>query len=179
MSLKYAILGFLSISDKTGYDLQKKNERTIQHFWPSTQSQIYRTLKDLEGDGLIKGEITIQREKPNKRLYSLTPEGEKELLDWLASPLEPPPHRNQFLVQLFFSKHISRDAICANLAHYRERMEARLEYLKSNEVRNKIDNADSPKEEVLFQIIVDNGIRQLEAEIGWVDSSISKIMELE
>ncbi|MBN2085752.1 MAG: PadR family transcriptional regulator [Anaerolineales bacterium] len=179
MSLKHAILGFLSISDKTGYDLQKKNEQTIQHFWPSTQSQIYRTLKELERDGLIKGEITIQREKPNKRLYALTPEGKQELVDWLAGPLDPAPHRNQFLVQLFFSKHISRDAICANLSHYRARLEARLEYLKSDEVRTKFALAASPKEEALFRIIVDNGIRLLEAEIGWVNSSILKIEELE
>ena len=179
MSLKHAILGFLSISAKTGYDLQKKNEQTIQHFWPSTQSQIYRTLKELERGGLIDGEVTIQHEKPNKRMYTLTPKGKKELLGWVASPLEPAPHRNQFLVQLFFSEHISRDAICANLSHYRERLKARLEYMKSKEVQDKIAFAVSPKEKALFEIIVDNGVRLLETEMDWADSSIAKMKELE
>lgn len=87
MSLKHTILGFLSTQDLSGYDLQKKIENTINHFWPSTQSQIYRTLKELIDDGHVDMQIIYQDEKPNKKLYSITANGKKELNHWLGSNL--------------------------------------------------------------------------------------------
>ena len=53
MSLRHAILGFLSFQPFTGYDLKKAFDRSVRHFWPATQSQIYRTLAELDADGLI------------------------------------------------------------------------------------------------------------------------------
>ena len=44
MSLKHAVLGFLSIAPMTGYDLRKHMEESVAHFWPADQAQIYRTL---------------------------------------------------------------------------------------------------------------------------------------
>ena len=38
MSLKHAILGFLSFAPLTGYDLKKAFDRSVQHFWPANQS---------------------------------------------------------------------------------------------------------------------------------------------
>jgi PadR family transcriptional regulator, regulatory protein AphA len=178
MSLKYAILGFLNISPKTGYDLQKKNEQTLSHFWSSTQSQVYRTLKELEEAGLIESEITIQREKPNKRMYSLTGAGREDLIRWLSGPVDPAPHRNAFLVQLFFSDPVSPQTICGNLAHYREGLSAKLRYLQSEQADRRIDLGRSVKEKTLFRIIVDNGVRLLECEIAWADEAIRRLEQL-
>jgi hypothetical protein len=48
MCLKHAILGILSFSPMTGYDLKKAFDRSVRHFWPVNQSQIYRTLAELD-----------------------------------------------------------------------------------------------------------------------------------
>ena len=47
MSLKHAILGFLSFKSLTGYGLKKAFDRSVQHFGPGNQSQIYRELAAL------------------------------------------------------------------------------------------------------------------------------------
>jgi PadR family transcriptional regulator, regulatory protein AphA len=47
MSLKYAILGFLSLAPLSGYDLKKSFDRSLGHLWPADQSQIYRTLSQM------------------------------------------------------------------------------------------------------------------------------------
>ena len=35
MSLKHAILGFLSLQPMTGYDLKKAFDQSVRHFWPA------------------------------------------------------------------------------------------------------------------------------------------------
>ena len=175
MSLKHTILGFLNNSPKTGYDLQKKIKITISHFWPSTQSQIYRTLNEMSDDKLISSKLEYQDEKPNKKIYSITDKGYEELLNWLKSPLNIPAHRNQFLVQLFFSKNIDKDYVIANLNHYKDELEKKLKFLKSKEVTGMVKMTDKDIEKVLFDVILNNGLKVLECEIGWAEESIDKI----
>ena len=50
--LKYAILGFLSYTPMTGYDIKLRMDRSTSHFWHAKLSQIYTTLKSLEEEQL-------------------------------------------------------------------------------------------------------------------------------
>jgi DNA-binding PadR family transcriptional regulator len=54
MSLKHAILGFLSIRPLSGYDLKKAIDGTVGHFWTADQAQIYRMLASLVGEELVE-----------------------------------------------------------------------------------------------------------------------------
>ncbi len=172
MSLKHAILGFLNNSPKTGYDLQKKIESTIRHFWPSTQSQIYRTLADMLKDGEIVVEVQYQDEKPNRKIYSLTESGHKELLRWLSTPIDIADHRNQFLVQLFFSSTIGKDVIVENLRYYRAEMKNRLAFLNSAEVSAMMGTSSTTLQDALYRSIRQNGVRMLVNEIAWAGETI-------
>ena len=67
MSLKHAVLGFLSIAPMSGYDLRKHMEESVAHFWPADQAQIYRTLGHLAADGLVSVETIPQEGKPDRR----------------------------------------------------------------------------------------------------------------
>ena len=44
MSLKHALLGFLSYAPMTGYDLKRYFDQSIHHFWNANLSQIYPRL---------------------------------------------------------------------------------------------------------------------------------------
>lgn len=179
MSLKYTILGFLRNNPKTGYDLQKWIEKTISHFWPSTQSQIYRTLNEMSQESLIVSEIEYQHEKPNKKVYSITDKGIEELTQWLSEPHNAQSHRNQLLVQLFFSNGIDSEIIISNLNHYKNEMENRLNYLNSDEIESMIASANTAVEKTLFQIIRNNGTYVLQAEIDWVDKSVDMLKNIQ
>lgn len=154
---------------------KKKIDNTINHFWPSTQSQVYRTLKELVANGQIDMQIVYQDEKPNKKLYSITADGKHELIQWLNSNLDIPNHRNKFLVQFFFSDYIDNPTIIKNLDHYKSTMQERLSYLRSNMLNDRIQNTKSEKKKKLFNLIAQNGIRALETEIKWIDYAIDKI----
>ncbi|MEQ1569052.1 MAG: PadR family transcriptional regulator [Myxococcota bacterium] len=116
MSLRHAILGFLSVRPFTGYDLKKAFDTSIRHFWTADKAAIYRMLADLESDGLAASERVPQQTRPDRHLYHLTDAGRIELDRWLRVPLEPVTRREPFLLQLFFSDRLSpaeRDEVVA------------------------------------------------------------------
>ncbi|MEI2613157.1 MAG: PadR family transcriptional regulator [Candidatus Promineifilaceae bacterium] len=117
MSLKHAILGFLSLSPLSGYDLKKTFDRSVQHFWPANQSQIYRTLAELDEQGLVSKEVISRDERLDMKVYSLTEAGRVELHNWLVTPLRPQDTREPFLIQLFFGGQLSEAELLNLLQH--------------------------------------------------------------
>ncbi len=114
MSLKHAILGFLSFSPFSGYDLKKAFDHSVQHFWPANQSQIYRTLAELEVGGFVKKEVIEREERLDMKIYNITEAGRGELHQWLATPLPEHDTREPFLIQVYFGGKLS-DAEILNL----------------------------------------------------------------
>ena len=116
MSLKHAILGFLSFKPFSGYDLKKAFDNSVRHFWPANQSQIYRTLSQMTDEGLVEKEIVEREERLDMKIYSITKTGRSELHDWLATPLPEKDTREPFLIQVFFGGHPVADGEhCARL----------------------------------------------------------------
>src|SRR3954454_17398860 len=86
MSLTHAILGILQTQSLTGYDLKTQCfDRSIAHFWPADQAQIYRTLDKMTEQGWIESQIEFQDNRPNRKVYSITESGHAELRQWLTS----------------------------------------------------------------------------------------------
>jgi PadR family transcriptional regulator, regulatory protein AphA len=114
--LPYALLGFLSYMPLSGYDLKQSIDNSTRYFWNAKQSQIYRTLKQLEVDGLITSQVEPQEDRPDRRVYSITPQGRDHLLAWLAEPqLEPHYLRHPLLLKVFFSAYSDKDALLTEL----------------------------------------------------------------
>ncbi|MBI9050496.1 MAG: PadR family transcriptional regulator [Anaerolineaceae bacterium] len=114
--LKFALLGFLSYGPMTGYELKQRMDRSTTHFWHAKQSQIYTTLKAMEKDGLVESVIREQRERPDRRVYVITPVGTKELQKWLAEPLtELSPKKEHLVLKMFFSAHQDKQTTLTQL----------------------------------------------------------------
>jgi PadR family transcriptional regulator, regulatory protein AphA len=104
MSLRYAILGFLSSTPGTGYRIAQEFAAGAGSFWSALPSQIYPELRALEEAGLIAGEID-QSDRLGRRTFRLTKEGETALRSWVEAPPEYPPERDAERVQLLFLDH--------------------------------------------------------------------------
>jgi PadR family transcriptional regulator AphA len=89
MKLEHLILGLLSFQPHTGYDIKKYFDtegrflREPVHF-----SQLYRTLKTMEQDGLVRFVEEARDGRPDAKVYHLTPEGRERFMEWLRSPLQ-------------------------------------------------------------------------------------------
>ncbi len=109
MSLKHAILGFLSMRPLSGYDLKRYFDNSVRHFWSADQAAIYRTLAELESAELVEHERVAQLTRPDRKLYHITPAG-SELLDrWLALPAPSVVRREPLLLKLFFQSRLSEE----------------------------------------------------------------------
>jgi PadR family transcriptional regulator, regulatory protein AphA len=120
MSLPHALLGLIHYKPATGYDLKNTFKQSIHFFWNAALPHIYRTLKQMEGQGWIASTIEHQDGKPSRKVYQMTEAGRLELRRWLAEPLEMPEPRLPLLVKVFFGNQMSQDQFRAHLLRWRE-----------------------------------------------------------
>src|SRR4051794_30355748 len=103
MSLRYAILGFLSSGPGSGYGLSIQLASGVGLFWSASHSQVYPELKRLEDEELIEGTPTTDSGKHEKRMYSITDSGLHALRTWTSDLPEYRPNRDPERLQLIFS----------------------------------------------------------------------------
>src|SRR5690606_41152521 len=113
MSLRHALLGVLAIREMTGYDIKRQFDRSLHFYWNASDSQIYRELRRLEETGMVRSHWIEQSDKPNKRVYSITPEGERELDDWIRADIswEEVDDKDPFLLKMFFIGRLEPEEI--------------------------------------------------------------------
>jgi PadR family transcriptional regulator AphA len=177
MSLEYAILGFLNYHPYTGYDLKKIFDNSVRHFWPADQSQIYRTLSQLTEKGYARMEKVPQEDRPDRKVYHITPEGRSALLDWLAGPTPLDEPRSAALIQVFFAGQLSNEQVLAKFEELAGILRAVLERYDQVPDRIEVFRSDiaSPREHFFWMLTLDNGIRSVRATLGWAESVIEKI----
>lgn len=138
MSLENGILGYLSQKPLSGYDIKKIFNMSAAYFWPADQAQIYRTLKNLEDDGMIEIRGVMKDAGPSKKLYMITEMGRKKLHDWLMSQKQSDyVIRRPFLMQLFFSGELSREEQLVFINAQFEQTRALIKRLNENYIENK------------------------------------------
>lgn len=102
-ALRYALLGLLSKAPRSGYDLVLDFKNPIGHFWSAQHSQVYPELSKMEHEGLIQFVRVRQDERPDKKVYSLTPNGEVAFQQWLGVLVETPrTMRDEFMLKSYF-----------------------------------------------------------------------------
>lgn len=177
MSLPHIILGMLHQKPRSGYDLNKQLETTIHYFWDTDISRIYRSLRDMEKKSWVQHETVVQEDHPNKKVYSLTDSGRKELRRWLAEPGKAPGTRNPFLAQLHFSDAIP---IESQLRVLKEHLASLQSDLRELEDRAQGLGFTAPLPEGALEqgvsrkvLSLEYGIRRYWFEIEWTESTIA------
>ncbi|MFI9111605.1 PadR family transcriptional regulator [Streptomyces venezuelae] len=100
MSLKHAVLAALLEGEASGYDLAKIFDVSVANFWAATPQQLYRELDKLAEAGLITARVVEQERRPNKRMFSLTEPGMRDLAAYTSTPPRPSAVRDELLVQV-------------------------------------------------------------------------------
>ena len=132
MALGEAILACLTEGPMTGYELARSFDTSIGFFWRADHQQIYRELGRLRELGHAIPQEVVQTSKPNKQVYSITPEGRAALRAWSALPAASPTIKDDLLVRLYALDGVDpralRDQVAARMAYHRERL-ARFEHI--------------------------------------------------
>lgn len=178
MSLKYAILGLLSLKPLTGYELKAHFDQSIRYLWKADQAQIYRTLSDISKEGLAVSHDIQQTGRPNKKVYELTPQGKEDLRQWLCLSLPPKDERNAELIQVFFSGQIPDDAVAANFKRMRDSLTENLSALSSLKTLSGLfssEDTPSMRSRFFFFATLDLGIRTAKMNLEWIEGILASI----
>ncbi len=116
-----AVLGMVSLGQRSGYQIRRASELSVRFFWALGPPQIYSELKRLEAAGLLSGAEDARGERA-RRVYEVTDAGRAALRDWLAAD-EPSPMelRDGEILRLFFSDATTPEQAQERIAVLRER----------------------------------------------------------
>ena len=165
MSVRNAILGLLAQQPRHGYELRAAFEALVGggELWDVKPSQIYTTLSRLEEAGLVHQDCVEQDGGPEKRIYSLTPGGRDELVEWFGTGISADHHRDEFFVKLMVSLYSDSIDPYQVIRAQRSRLYQDLHDLTAR--RNRIDS----RRELSQIFLLDKSIMHLEADLRWLD----------
>lgn len=167
MSLKHSILALLSPEPKTGYQLSKEIQSSITFFWKATHQQIYRELASLEQNRLVKHREVAQSNKPDKKIYSVTKEGTKELMRWMKEPSELPAIRDSFMVKLFTGHLTHPEILLEDLRNQKQVHEKRQNQFREAQKKYFQDVSSLSFEEKFQYLTLRRGLLLGEAWLSW------------
>lgn len=125
MSLKYALLGFLTTEPASGYHLAQEFGESMGWFWNASHSQIHPELRRLEEQGLVRSTVS-EEDSRGKRIYSITDDGMADLERWLTDETDYPPVRDAERIRLVFLDLLSTEDIRKHLEQHRKHHEGLL-----------------------------------------------------
>ncbi|MBA1336243.1 MAG: hypothetical protein HPY66_2677 [Firmicutes bacterium] len=189
MSLKYSILGLLTYAPMNGYYLKKIFDKSINHFWTANLSQIYRELDSLEKKGYVSSVIQPQDDRPDKRVYSITREGEKAFHKWLADFPETlsTQKRDEFMVRIFFGSRLEKAELKKQFKNFIKEREELNEYIAElkNKAREFIETdgnderlkAQAEREQLFWHFTIKRAQMTNETLIRWAEDCLRELEE--
>ncbi len=172
MALSHAILAALNDCGCSGYDLAKRFDGSVGFFWNATHQQIYRELIKLEEQNQIAAQLIHQEHRPDKKIYTLTSQGEESLRTWIETPSTVSPLKDELLVKIFAGSIVSPQIIIAELQQHRIQHLASLQTYESIAAQYFADRSQLSAVGRYQYITLRQGIR-LETEwLAWCDESI-------
>ncbi|HEV7235071.1 MAG TPA: PadR family transcriptional regulator [Ktedonobacteraceae bacterium] len=112
----YAILGLLAFwGPLSGYDIKHLFDHMLSTMWGAAQSQIYKELRRMKELGWVEMEREEQEARPDRKIYSITDQGQAALRKWQAQPPEVFQLRDELLLKVLFGTFASPGDLAQHL----------------------------------------------------------------
>lgn len=167
----YAVLGLLTFGARSGYDLMKLAHNSIGYFWNPAKSHLYSELRRLKGLGYALETEVEQQQRPDKRIYEITPEGERALRDWLEdSEVAPEQIKSAFTLKVFFGSLMDPAKLIAQVQEMQRLARAQFDELM------RIEQVIKDDEAWLYPYLtLKAGLAHSGAEIRWTEQVIEEL----
>ena len=114
--ITYGILGLLAFwGPLSGYDIKRLFDHTLSAMWGAAQSQIYKELRRMKELGWVEMEREEQEARPDRKIYSITDQGQEALRKWQAQPPEVFQLRDELLLKVLFGSFATPADLAQNL----------------------------------------------------------------
>ena len=175
MALEHAIL--VSLAEKTawGYDLARRFDASIGHFWKASHQQIYKVLGRMESDKWVESHLVAQDNRPDKKVYAITAEGRDELQRWTSMPTPIESLRSEFAVKLRALPFGDSDAIVADVRARRQAHVDQLAYYEDSAARFYPDPDIIADEAMGAWLVLRGGMLAEQGGIDWCDEILQTL----
>jgi len=137
----YVVLGLLSESPLTGYQIKRLIDLRFRFFWSESYGQIYPVLAALKADGLIEEQTNKAPGNRAQKIYRITASGVEDLQRWLRQPVVRETVRLEILLKMYFSHLVDANAMISHLREFQKKHEKELQVmiLVENELKTILD----------------------------------------
>lgn len=112
MNTRILCLGILSFGDASGYEIKKMVEDGMfNHFIEASYGSIYPALTRLTKEGLLDCHKEAQTGRPNKKVYTLTDAGRRELANAISVPPRADVFKSEFLFVMLLGNLVPREIL--------------------------------------------------------------------
>jgi PadR family transcriptional regulator, regulatory protein AphA len=168
------LLGLLSIEPMSGYGLGHTIRDSVGHFWNESYGQIYPTLKSLAAQGFVTFRVERHKGKPDRRIYSITPQGRQRLRDWLEQPPQPEIPRNELLLKLFFGDQVSPQTLIEHVERMAEEHRSIVRFLAQAE-HESIQPEEHRPAARFWRMAARFGQLEIEAHLRWAEETLAEL----
>jgi DNA-binding PadR family transcriptional regulator len=175
VALEHAILVSLSERPSTGYELARRFDRSIGHFWTATHQQVYKVLARMESLGWVDPTVVPQDGRPDKKVYEVTATGRAELSEWLSAPAEPEATRSELAVKVRGASFGNVRSVADEAQRHRELHAARLDSYLKNEKREFPDPARLRGARLHQYLVLRGGISYERGAVEWCDEILTAL----
>jgi PadR family transcriptional regulator AphA len=170
----FAILGLLAVRPWPTYELAKQINRSLSHFWPRAESNLYAEAKRLVTGGYAVARQE-QAEGRRRTVYRITPQGRKALREWLEAPGGETRLESEPLLKVFFADQGGKSDLLDTLRAMGAAAEAQQAMLRR--MAEEYRTGDGPFPERLAVGVLALGLvwQHLEATIAWSRRAVEAV----
>jgi DNA-binding PadR family transcriptional regulator len=168
MALEHAILVSLREQPAAGADLTQRFDRSFGFFWSATHQQIYRVLGRMEADGWVRSRAVAQQGRPDKKVYSVSEAGRRELARWVATVTPMEQFRSDVAVKLRAASYADREAVLDQVHEQRAEHAARLAHYEQIAARDFPEPKRLTDHDLDVYLVLRGGIRLERFWVEWL-----------
>jgi PadR family transcriptional regulator, regulatory protein AphA len=125
-------LGILTLGPASGYDIRKQvAEAPFAKFFDASLGAIYPALAKLTEAGCVTCSEEAQDGRPDKKVYTLTPKGERAFREALQREPAADRVRSEAAFQLFFAEYLGTERLEDVLDIYHARFVEQIEHIRA------------------------------------------------
>jgi PadR family transcriptional regulator AphA len=171
VSVRYFILGLLNRQPMSGYDIKRFLKSLSWLIDSPSFGSLYPALHALLEDGLATMEVVPREDKPPRKIYSITEEGQEALREWMSQPVASGTSLKAFLMRLILASNLSHADLTAYLQQRRTQVAAHEVALE--QTAGAMDGSADLGE----RLALDYGLAVAIAELAWLDSALARLSQ--
>jgi len=159
------LLGLIRNTDMYGYQINELIDSHFDLIVNITKPTAYRLLSKMAEDGWIVSRQETIGNRPPRKIYSITPQGERAFQELLHQSLvEYNPTSQSSAISLAFLHFLPADEVLPLLQARRERVQ----HLLGKLTQSQDHQSD-------FGVMFENQRRHIETELAWIEELISNL----